>query len=304
MGWIDKGALWCLHTKTKQQEHVSLSSARYLSLHQGQDDYFAAVHHFDGDRLEISAHCFCTPSKVLSRIIITTTERRIDGDRAVWTRLPNDFVAVYLTDFALVRIRSDTGEIEFQSFDWYSDDYDKMYQGIIGVTKVPNQELLIVSIQRDSQPVIYDPMAKCLVGKLQLADRHGNPTLYFRKIVNELWANDYDTLLRINPTNWQINNKLRLQGAPGGGRRLIGEFAFDPDENICAVARPFSQDVIGIETRDFRIRYQVKTGGQPLEVTLLPDGRVFARDWKTGKLLQGQLKKIHRIAPRPCGHLI
>lgn len=36
-----------------------------------------------------------------------------------------------------------------QTFHWYNEDYDKGYQGIVGVSEVPGQDLLIVSIQRD-----------------------------------------------------------------------------------------------------------------------------------------------------------
>lgn len=297
MGWVDKGSLWCYDVKRSRQESLELSEAKYLTLHLGKDDYFAVVHHFDGSRLEITAHCLSDPKKVLSKIVILSDKFWFDGDCLIWEKLPTAYTAsisrVGTVDCALILVVAEREEIDIQKFDWYDDAYDKMYQGIIGVVQVPRKSELIISIQRDSQPVIYDPIAKKVVGKLSLVGRNGNPDIYFRKKANELWADDYDTLLRIDVDSWQVRDTLQLQ-MPGNGmsRQFIGDFAFDPDEKICAVARPFSHDIVGVDTCDFKVKYGCDVGKQPLEVALLSDQRVFSRDWKTGKLLCGQLKRI------------
>jgi hypothetical protein len=68
-------------------------------------------------------------------------------------------------------------------------------------------------------------------------------------------------------------------------RYFTGEFAFDAAEALCAVARPYSGDVLLLETTTFRVTHRVTTGRQPLGVGLLPNGRVVARDWTSGELL-------------------
>jgi hypothetical protein len=84
-----------------------------------------------------------------------------------------------------------------------------------------------------------------------------------------------------------VKQSKRLQDTATGAAQFIGEFEFNKDESLCAVARPFSGDVIALDILTFEIRYCCKTGGQPLKAVLLKDGRVFARDWKIGALLKG-----------------
>ena len=71
----------------------------------------------------------------------------------------------------------------------------------------------------------------------------------------------------------------------------MGAYTFSLDESLCAVARPFSGDVVAVNTKRFRITHTCNLGHQPLTVALLSDGTVYARDWKTGRLLKGQLTK-------------
>jgi hypothetical protein len=131
-----------------------------------------------------------------------------------------------------------------------------------------------------------------MVGKLSLADRGGNPALRFRRGANELWADDYDTLLRIEPGDWRVRNRRLLQGGwTTGSRQFIGEYAFNNDETLCAVARPFSGDVVALNTTNFRITHACNLGRQPLLVALLSDGTVWARDWKSGDVLRGALRR-------------
>lgn len=220
---------------------------------------------------------------------------RLVGDLSAWEFLPKFYVA-YVTrpawsDFTLIRIDVVRQSIDVQTFDWYNEDYDKGYQGIVGVTEVPGQDLVIVSVQRDSQPVLYDWNARRKVGAITLGGRAGNPRLYFRRIAHELWADDYDTILKMDPEGWRLIASRTLQQASGDVRQFIGQFAFDARETICVVARPFSGDVIGLDPKTLRTRYQCNTGGQPLEAGVVGGARVYARDWKSGVLLKGILRR-------------
>jgi hypothetical protein len=163
----------------------------------------------------------------------------------------------------------------------YSDGYDKGYEGIIGVVEVPNDDLLIISVQRDSHPVLYDPRAREKVGTLELCNRVGNPNLFFRRRANELWADDYDTVVKLEPVTWRVLGS-RLVQPPTTGTN--GQFSFYADESLCAVARPFSRDVLGSDSTTLQTRFQCALDGQPIEAVVLPDRSVSARDWKSGTL--------------------
>ena len=292
LGWVDGGSLWALDVPTGREGSFRVGDAKYLSLHPGRSGHFAAVHHHDDDRVAITAHAFSEPGAILSRCFVSRDRRGIDGPVSPWEHLPRHYVA-HLTqpsgsDFGLVSVSASEG-VGVQTFEWY-DSYDKMYQGILGVTEIPDSRQLLVSVQRSSTLVVYDPATNRKVGEVTLSNRHGNPSSYFRREAAELWAVDYDTLLKLEPGSWRILAARRLQDAAAGTTQFIGEFAFDADESICAVARPFSGDVIGLDPRTLRTEYQCQLGRQPLEVGLLRDRRVFARDWKSGDLLRGTLE--------------
>jgi hypothetical protein len=295
LGWVDKGSLWILDTDTEKIDLDQQSDAKYLSLHTGKEDYFSVLHHFESNQLRISAHSASEPERAISNIFIEDSKFRFEGNKSVWQYLPKAYVSFYahrgIADFWLFLIDFVNQELNFQQFEWFDDSYDKGYQGIVGVTEVPDSELLLVSVQRDSHPVLYDPRNRQMIRKINLAGGYGNPTLRFRSQANELWADDYDTLLKLNPTDWTVKESKRLQDASEGVSQFIGQFEFNSDESLCAVARPLSKDVIALDTRTFKIRYQCKIGGEPLQVAILKDNRIFARDWQTGELLKGDLKR-------------
>lgn len=295
LGWTDRCGLWVLQTRSADVSIHKISDAKYLSLQAGTKNYFAVIHHYDGDQLQISAHSFTDPPKMLARVIFGPTGNLFEGDTSVWKYVPKAYVAYFkrpaLSDFHLFLIEPVLPSAEVVTLDWYNDLYDKGYQGVIGVVEVPDENKLIISVQRDSHPVLYDLEQRKVVRKLVLADRSGNPTLRFTQQAKELWADDYDTLLRLSPEDWSIKDMMRIQGAAIGCRQFIGAYSFNHGESLCAVARPFSGDVVALNTTKFRITHTCNLGQQPLLNSLLSDGTVYARDWKTGQLLKGQLKK-------------
>lgn len=297
IGWADKNALHLLETRTGSASQVQLSDARYLSLHAGCNGHFAVQHHRDGGTFEVTAHAFANPATVLARITFTAASgaQQFEGDAAVWRNLPQAYVAFLKRpgnqEFHLVLVEPVRPAVEVVALDWYGETYDKGYQGVTGVVEVPNRDLLIVSVQRDSHPVLVDRNTRKMVGKLSLANNAGNPVLRFRRCADELWADDYDTLLRLDPADWRVRNRKRLQGAMTGSREFIGAYAFTADETLCAVARPFSGDVVALDTRRFKVTHTCHLGRQPLLVSVLSDGTVWARDWKTGDVLRGALKR-------------
>jgi hypothetical protein len=84
MGWVDAGAVWVCETTTGRVDRVRLGEARYLSLRPGSNDLFAAVHHYEGSRVEISAHRIASPGQALSRVVISGEGTAFGGDLGVW----------------------------------------------------------------------------------------------------------------------------------------------------------------------------------------------------------------------------
>ncbi len=292
-GWNDKGALWILDVDSGKVRKVGSEGARYLTLYLGRHDHFAAVHNWNGEKVAITVHSFANPETILARCEVAGNAVRVRGTPEIWSNVPSHYVAYLMqptwSDFGLISIDHGAGA-SLQSFDWYNDSYDKGYQGVGEATEIPGSNVLIISVQRSSRLIFYDPEKRAKVGELALADRNGNPTAFFRRTANELWADDYDTLLKIGTNDWRILDSQRLQDGRGQMRQFIGEFSFDVAETLCGVARPFSGDVVGIDPTTFKVTCRARLGDQPLSLAVLRDRRVFARDWMSGRLLEGTLR--------------
>ena len=296
IGWVDRGALWVCAVGDLSPRKISLSDTKWLHIKKGRDDFFAVVHHWGGEKLEISAHSHSEPARVVSRISLHRTTSgppaiTWEGERFVWEQLPHAFSAytrfsqfVSFGEFQLVVV-NDSQDIELQRLEWFDDSYDKGYQGIVDVTEVPDSSLVIVSIQRDSAPVLHDPIKKQAVRKLHLANRGGNPEFYLRSAAKEFWVADYDYMVKLNAETFEVLGAERIQTAASGTRQFIGNFCFNLDESLCLVARPFGGDVAFLDTASMRRTHRIELRRQPLDVGLLADGTVVARDWKTGDFM-------------------
>lgn len=295
LGWVDKGSLWILETSSDDIRKIEISDAKYLSLHRNGGGYFSIFHHYDGNTFDISAHSLHTPETAISTIHWVNGTARFEGDVEIWKKVPRTYTE-YLhrpseSNYYLLYVDPIRPKLDFFDLDWYDSSYDKGYQSVIGAVEVPHASKVIISVSRDSRPILFDMTERQFIKKLTLAERYGNPHLKFRRTENELWADDYDTLLKIDPENWKVKKSLRLQDAADKSMLFIGNYSFNLDEKLCAVARPFSGDVVALDTHRFKITHYSKLGKQPLEVCLLSNGLVYSRDWKTGDLLKGKLKR-------------
>ncbi len=89
-----------------------------------------------------------------------------------------------------------------------------------------------------------------------------------------------------------MRDEHNLGGSTDQTGGFIGGWTFNRDRSICVVGRPFAGDVIGLACDSFEITHRAALGRQPLDVAVLSDGRVFARDWKTGDPLSGRLENL------------
>jgi hypothetical protein len=295
-GWVDHAGLWVFRSDTRKAEVIKISEAKYLAPIAGSHDYFSAVHHFDGTRVEITVHHFDEPSRVISTASLTPDGSSLLGDSSAWDYVQKYYTAYLvrppISDSCLLCVRPKDNRVEIQQFGWYNTGYDKGYQGVTGVSEVPGSDHLIVAVQRSSELVIYNPQTQEKVRCIQLAGRHGNPSPFFRRFAAELWADDYDTIVKIDTATSLVLASRMLQPEVNGMRQFSGRFAFNREETLCIVARPFSGDAIGLDPSTFEIRYRCELGRQPLEAVVLPDNSIVARDWRSGTLLEGSLASV------------
>lgn len=269
LGWVDGGGLWTFRVGERRPRRVTLGNAKYLTLHAGTDDHFSVVHNDEGSRVEITVHHFDDVGAPVGRAVVEADGSTVTGSPSIWSRVQTNYTAFYKgrswSDYALVRVDPITQSVSLQQFDWFNDGhYDKGYQGVVGVTEIPGESLLLISVQRDSRLVLYDPIKRSKRGLVELAGHGGNPALFFRRRANELWAQDYDTMLKLDPASWRVLAAQRLQAADWlGSNQFIGDFWFNHDETMCVVARPFSGDVVAIEPETLTLRLQCKTGQKP-----------------------------------------
>lgn len=297
LGWVDGAALWMLPAGEDEPRRLEIPGARYLGLHRGTRDAFAIAHHGIDERFEVSARLYAHPQEVVSRLVVSIDSASLQGDLAVWSTLPRHFVAQLKHGPGTEGVRSASRlvwisserDVHVQSFPWYDDAYDKARQAILSVTEIPGDDAVIVSIQRDSTPIIHDPTLGRKVGEIPLAGRHGGANLQFCRRTGDLWAEDYDTLLRIHRGTWTVLAQERIEEAGSGLGQFIGAFSFDVDSTRCVVARPFSGDVVAVDPVTLQVRAKASVGRQPLEAVVRRDGTVVARDWKSGDPLRGLL---------------
>ncbi len=233
-------------------------------------------------------------SSILYRSGPTEADIRCDttGDISVWAELPRYYSAFVFGDYRLLLVHPQ-GTIHSQTFPWFtSAAYDKDYQGIVGVEGLKSSGTVIVCIQRDSNPVVYDPERKIVIRKLTLADRRGNPEFQLRATAAEYWASDYDTIVKLDSARLNVVTSTRLQPAGEHSQQFIGDFRSPRADSICLVARPYSGDVIALDCATMTQTHRAALGRQPLDAALLADDKVIALDWKTGDFVSGSLAPI------------
>lgn len=296
LGWVERDAIWMLDVARSQVRTIACKSgARYCSLHHtGSSETFAAAHHFDGRRFEVTVRKFSDPAAVLERATVDEHGRGgITGDVKTWQTVPLLYVEYLASepwnDFVLVRLSPERLAVEILGLDWYDDSYDKGYQGVIDV--VPLGDNAIFAVQRSSTLIVQnlrDPSSRRIIS---LADRHGNPRPELRNSGKEVWAVDYDTLVVVQTSDGRMLRSRRLQDARDGVNEFVGDISFSSHGDLCMVARPFSGDVLALDTTTLKTKSSVRLGQQPLELLALSESELVSRDWKTGALLRGTLRR-------------
>lgn len=136
---------------------------------------------------------------------------------------------------------------------------------------------------------MYDPESRKALRKLSLADRGGNPEFQFRDAGHEIWTADYDAVVKLDGKTLEVKGIKTVQDAHQGTRQFIGNFCFNPYQDLCFIARPFSEDAVVLDANSMAEISRIKLGRQPLDIAILANGKLVARDWKTGDFLFHEL---------------
>lgn len=169
LGWVDKNSLWCFDEDSGQVRNVPLGDARYLSLYPSEEQsMFAVLHHYENNYFYYSIHRYDNPSQELCSAELSANGAIFKGNKELFAKVPRYLVTYYdpgnNPGFYLFLINHKESKILLDTFDWYDDSYDKGYQGITSTIELSNGSIL-VSIQRDSNPVLYDPIERRVLKK-------------------------------------------------------------------------------------------------------------------------------------------
>jgi hypothetical protein len=298
LGWVEHGAFLVWNIASNEATKIVVADADHVSLFPGRADHFAVEHNRRHGGYAVSVRHMSAPDEVLATALVEGGVARLEGNPDAWDMVPRSYsgydpVGGDGASYTLLLIEATAATCEVQRMEWFSaDTYYLDYQGMGSPVQVPGEHVVLIPIQRSSQPVIYDVVSREVVGHLELSDRGGTPSLRFRT-PNELWADDYDTILRLVRDGWKKRGELLLQPAGEGNvAQFIGGWAFDASGSMCVVGRPFSGDVLGIDAESFTVTKKAHLGGQPLDVAVLSDGRIFARSWQSGDQLRGELQSL------------
>lgn len=283
--------------ESKRIKPVKTNNCEYLSLKQMSSHLFITVEHFKGKKLLFSIRSYEAPYDVLSSTTIEASNIFLTGDIDLWKEAPRYHVEYFMhpilgNNFYLIDFKAASFNDLFIPLDWFDDTYDKQYQRVMDVIKVPGENFLLFSVQRSSDLVLYDMQKKSLIKKIPLAGRRGNPQCIFNNDGNELWCIDYDTLLKLKTLDFQILLSKQLQEPSDDmTMQFIGGFALTKNGRYCAVARPFSNDLILLDATSFKTVSISKSNFQPVEVLILSDFKFISRDWKTGEVEFGRFEQ-------------
>jgi len=296
MGWIDHGGIWIYNVENNTCITHNLSDAKYLQLHEGKNGFFSLLHFYDGNKLNICLHHEDDPLNIIDTILIEGTGNNYKFKSDLWSNVPL-FYTTFLNrlsgnDFYLLKIDLATKDVYISFLDWYDEAYDKGYQGVVQVIQsIINNDEVIFSIQRSSELIVCNVENNSVTRKVELAGKHGNPLLKYAQN-KELWALDYDTIVKIDSNTYECIVSALLQPPKNGMGQFCGEYVFNKTQTCCLVSRPFSNDVICLNTKNLKIERKVELNNEPLEVALIENDFVIARSWKTGKLITGKLRKV------------
>lgn len=283
LGWVDGGFLWVHAVATGVTQKIVVGNATYLNLRAGTSDYFMVT---CGN--EVSVRRISEPGMPLAAVRISDEHSDFTGDLKLWDHFDTSLRIEGEQGAALVYIDAVEQHVQRLDISWYSDcRYDLTWQDLGNCMTLPGGRHVVATVQRSSVLIIIDREENRKVAEVPLAGRNGNPKLSMRG-TDDFLASDYDTMCRIETDSMHVVAKAHLQPPPGGTRQFLGGYQL-LDVDTLLVARPFSGDVLLVDSRNFSILDKAPIAGQPLVAHRISETEVLARDWKTGEPYVGRL---------------
>lgn len=276
LAWVDRSALWMFDLASQSERWVT-SRISFVGMRDGREGFFLLR---DGRSVEspISIRHASAPETERASVRYRGNAAEFSGDPALWRFVDTAVILLYDGEQRLFRVDAIGRRLIELDLAWYRNGaYDLGYQGLVDCLSLPEEDRVIVSVQRSSKLVVIDIERDCPASWINLAGRGGNPNLAMRTNTDFL-ASDYDTLCRVDVASLTMVRSERLQDTG----QFIGDYQLLPD-GTCLVARPFSGDVLVVNSEDFAVLGRAEVGGQPLRVCAVSEDRVVTRDWKTGK---------------------
>ena len=292
--WTDKNNILVINTASEKVTTFQVNNCKSIQLKRHSIEGFISIEHFLDETLVFSIRPYKNPEIVLSRLRITDDDFHYSGDVHLWKTCQRYYIHrfnhhTFGDGKFLIDLQADSYRGIFLQLSWVNESFDNNYESALDVLQVPGTKSILFSLSRCSELYLYDLERKSLIKRISLASRFGDPKPIFNRTSSELWCADYDTLLKLRVSDFHIICEKRLQKSPlEEEMQFIGEFALTPNEQFCAVARPFSKDVILLDSNMFEIVSSSKSQYQPLDIVVLSDFRFVCRDWKTGAIQFGR----------------
>jgi hypothetical protein len=286
LGWVDRGSLWTYSVRDAKEERIRIADADHLRLKKGAHGLFRVIS-WETPRAGISIRHFRDPSAELAGLRIQNSSATFTGNDDLWGHFDSAVLIRSDTGDRLVRIDASAKKIIDLDTSWFSDNnYDTGWSSLVDCLTLPGGKFVLVSAQRSSRISIIDREQNKEIGSFTIAGRNGNPELHLLTD-NDLLANDYDTMCRVDIKNRKLAASALLQSATAAN---VGQFIghYYPHANgTCAVARPYNGDALLIDSHSLATIKRVSLGGQPLSICMTTDSAVITRDWANGRVAIG-----------------
>ncbi len=285
LGWVDHGSLWLYSVASGIERRIAVEGAAHLGVRPGLNGFFRLAHH-ESAGVMVSIRQYENPGLDLATLHVVDNKAVLAGEDDLWRHVDPAVIVQTGAGPRLLRVDPSAGNVTDLDLSWFTGvDYDLGYQGLVDCISLPDLGLVAVAVQRSSELVMIDVKQNQRVGAIMLGDRAGNPTLR-RRSGSEFAASDYDCLCLVDAKAGSVRVSRPLQAAsPPFGRQFIGDY--DLSEATCAVARPFSGDVLQLDLPTFEVRERVQVSGQPLALCMISASTFITRDWQTGAVALG-----------------
>lgn len=166
----DSHSLWRYQVEASNEEKLDWP-ARPFMLFPGRDRIHVTMVERDDDEAHIVTIRLIAD---VETVVASATHRNrawtFDGPSEIWKLAPS-YVVVERGN--LLHIHPNDADLD--PLVWYEQGYDLNYQGLGPAYEIPDSHLLLISIQRDSNPVIYDPLQREVRGHISLAREGREP---------------------------------------------------------------------------------------------------------------------------------